>query len=265
MIDNLHKEIAENLKEVNKRIAVMSGKGGVGKSTVSANIALGLAMEGRKVGVLDLDIHGPNIPKLLGVEGKLLSMEGSKVKPVTIGDNLKVVSLGFLLKDRGTPVIWRGPLKMRAIEQFLKDVDWGKCDFLIIDLPPGTGDEPLTLASLLGKLDGMIVVTTPQELALLDVEKAVNFARELDIPIIGIIENMSGFKCPHCGGEINLFGKGGGERAAREWGLRFLGRIPFDPRIVEWSDNGKTILRLAPESEASKSFLSIIEILLKEG
>ncbi len=264
-MEDYQKKVAENLKEVGKKIAIISGKGGVGKSTVAANIALGLAMEGKKVSLLDLDIHGPDIPKIIGVESGLLSLERDKIKPVSVGENLKVVSMAFLLKDRGTPVIWRGPLKMKAIEQFLGDVDWGKCDFFIIDLPPGTGDEALSLAYILGKLDGMIVVTTPQEVALLDVEKAVNFAKELNIPIMGIVENMSGFRCPHCGNEIDLFGKGGGEKAAKEWGLRFLGRIPFDPRIVEWSDSGRTILRLDPQSEASKAFLRIIEILLKEG
>jgi len=257
--------IEENMRGIKKKVAIISGKGGVGKSTVAANLALGLAMEGKKVGLLDLDLHGPNIPKLLGIEDKLLTIEGDKIKPVEFGENLKVVSVGFLLKERGTPIIWRGPIKMKAIEQFLGDVNWGKCDYLIIDLPPGTGDEALSLAQLIGKLDGFIVVTTPQEVALLDVEKAVNFAKELNIPIIGIIENMSGFKCPHCGNEINLFGKGGGKEAAKKWGLRFLGSIPFEPQIVEWSDKGLSFLRLAPQSEASKTFFNIIELLLKEG
>lgn len=201
--------------------------------------------------MLDLDLHGPNIPN-------------NKIKPVSIGRNLKIISIGFLLKEKGTPIIWRGPIKMRAIEQFLGDVDWGSCDFLVIDLPPGTGDEVISLTQLLGKLDGMVVVTTPQDVALLDVEKAVNFAKELNIPIIGITENMSGFKCPYCGNEINLFGKGG-EKAANKWNLRFLGRIPFDPRIVEWSDQGKSFLRLDPQSEAFKVFFNIIEIPLREG
>ncbi|MCD6363836.1 MAG: Mrp/NBP35 family ATP-binding protein [Synergistetes bacterium] len=264
MINELQKKISENLKNVRKKFAVMSGKGGVGKSTVSANLAVGLALEGKKVGILDLDIHGPNIPKLLGLEGALLSVEGDKIKPVSFGENLKVVSMAFLLKDKGMPVIWRGPLKMKAIGQFLSDVDWGELDYLIIDLPPGTGDEPLSLAQLLGKLDGAIIVTTPQEVALLDVEKAVNFARELNMPILGVVENMSGFKCPHCGNEINIFGKGGGEKAAREWNVPFLGRVPFDPRVVEWSDSGRSFLRTAPESEISKAFSKVIERILKE-
>ncbi len=263
MINELQKKISENLRNVQKKLAVISGKGGVGKSTVSANLGVGLALEGKKVGILDLDIHGPNIPKLLGLEGALLSVEGDKIKPVSFGENLKVVSMAFLLKDKGTPVIWRGPLKMKAIGQFLSDVDWGELDYLIIDLPPGTGDEPLSLAQLLGKLDGVIVVTTPQEVALLDVEKAVNFARELNIPILGVVENMSGFRCPHCGNEINIFGKGGGEKAAKEWNVPFLGRIPFDPRVVEWSDSGRSFLRTAPESEISKAFSEIIEKILK--
>lgn len=264
-MESCERRVLDNLKEVNKKIAIISGKGGVGKSTIAANVALGLAMEGRKVGLLDLDLHGPNIPKLLGIEDSLLSIENAKIKPVSIGNNLKIISMGFLLKERGTPIIWRGPIKMRAIEQFLGDVDWGSCDFLVIDLPPGTGDEAISLIQLLGKLDGMIIVTTPQDIALLDVEKAVNFAKELNIPIIGIIENMSGFKCPYCGNEINLFGKGGGQEAAKKWNLRFLGRIPFDPRIVEWSDQGKSFLRLDPQAEASKTLFNIIEILLKEG
>ncbi|KUK13564.1 MAG: Mrp/NBP35 family ATP-binding protein [Synergistetes bacterium] len=257
--------VAENLSRVKRKIAIISGKGGVGKSTVAANLALGLAMEGKQVGLLDLDLHGPNIPKLLGVEDKLLTIEDNKIKPVLLGENLKIVSVGFLLKEKGTPIIWRGPIKMRAIEQLLGEVDWGDCDYLIIDLPPGTGDEALSLVQLIGKLDGFIVVTTPQEVALLDVEKAVNFAKELNIPIIGIIENMSGFKCPHCGNEINLFGKNGGKEAAQKWNLNFLGQIPFDPQIVEWSDKGLSFLRHAPHSEASKTFSNVIEFLLKEG
>ncbi len=256
-------EIQKSLSKVKNKIMVFSGKGGVGKSTVSANLSLAFAQKGLNVGLLDVDIHGPNLAKILGVEGKFLSVDtDKKILPCEVLPNLKLVSMAFLLPDSSTPVIWRGPLKMKAIQQFLGDVKWGELDWLIIDSPPGTGDEPLSVAQLIPDA-GAIIVTTPQELALLDSRKAVNFARQLKMKIYGIIENMSGFICPNCGAKINLFKEGGGERASKELGVPFLGKIPFDPRIVECGDDGKPFLISHPDSESAKAFLNIVDKILR--
>ena len=252
-------DVSENLKTIKHKIAILSGKGGVGKSTVSANLASALSlMNSVRVGLLDADIDGPNIPKMLGIENHQIVTRDGKIIPVSVADNLKVISMAFLLRDKDIPVIWRGPMKANAIKQFLGDVRWGELDYLIIDLPPGTGDAPLSIAQLIEGMDGMIVVTTPQEVALMDSRKAINFAKALNVPVIGVIENMSGMKCPHCGKEINLFKTGGGERAALQLGVPFLGRVPFDPQIVEVSDVGMTFIREYPYSEAGKAFAQIV-------
>lgn len=247
------------LEGVKHSLVVMSGKGGVGKSTVSANLAASLAKEvDGSVGLLDADLHGPNIPKIMGLEdGKITGSEES-LEPPTLG-NLKVMSIGFTLPSTDSPVVWRGPLKMKAIKQFLGDVNWGELEYLIIDLPPGTGDEPLSIAQLLSNLDGSIIVTTPQDLSLLDSKKAVNFSKKLDLPVIGIIENMSGFICPHCGEKTEIFKSGGGEKAAEEIGENFLGQIPLDQRIVQTGDDGVPFVKAYPDSEASKSFGEIVD------
>jgi len=253
------KEIGEALKKIRNRLLVFSGKGGVGKSTVAANLGLAFAERGKRVGLIDVDIHGPNLAKMLGVEGKRLSASGEeKIKPVFITDNLSLVSMAFLLESPDLPVIWRGPLKMKVIQQFLGDVDWGALDWLIIDSPPGTGDEPLSIAQLI-PATGAIIVTTPQEVSLLDSRKAINFARKLNLDIVGIIENMSGLICPHCGERIELFKAGGGERTAKEMGVPFLGKIPIEPGIVDSGDNGKPFVLDNPESEAAKAFMTIVE------
>ncbi len=231
-------KVNDAMSKVRHKIAVMSGKGGVGKSTVAANLSLSLQCRGKGVGLLDADIHGPTIPKMLGIENvKLGVMEGG-IAPAVVPSGLKVVSMGFLLQDRDTPVIWRGPMKMGAISQFLGEVAWGDLDYLIVDLPPGTGDEPLSIAQLIPAMDGSLVVTTPQEVALTSVRKCINFSKTLGVPVLGIIENMSGFVCPHCGKRVDVFGSGGGEAAARELSIPFLGRIPLDPEIVRSGEAG---------------------------
>jgi Mrp family chromosome partitioning ATPase len=247
------------LEGVKHSLVVMSGKGGVGKSTVSANLAVSLAEEtDGKVGLLDADLHGPNIPKIMGLEDGRLSGSEEKIEPPAV-DNLKVMSIGFTLPSADSPVVWRGPLKMKAIKQFIGDVNWGDLEYLIIDLPPGTGDEPLSIAQVLDDLDGSIVVTTPQDLSLLDSKKAVNFSKKLDLPIIGIIENMSGFICPHCGEKTEIFKSGGGKKAAEELEANFLGQIPLDQRIVQTGDEGNPFVKSYPDSEAAKSFSKIVE------
>ncbi|MCK4367289.1 MAG: Mrp/NBP35 family ATP-binding protein [Thermoplasmata archaeon] len=258
-----------SLKNVKHIILVLSGKGGVGKSTVATNLAMKFAVRGREVGLLDVDIHGPDIPMMLGIQDMRLGGDGTKIDPVIVPPNLKVISMGFLLSNRDTPVIWRGPLKMKAIEQFLFDVDWGQLDFLIVDLPPGTGDEALSIAQMVPESDGAIIITTPQDVALLDSRKAVNFVRTLKLPVIGIVENMSGLKCPECGHDIQLFKTGGGEKAAKEMGVPFLGRIPIDPEIVDTGDDGVPVVLRNPKGLGSVALESIMtrieEIIEKKG
>ncbi len=257
--------LKKRMSKIRHKLMVMSGKGGVGKTTVSVNLALELARRGYKVGLLDADIHGPNVPLMLGVEGERLHVTEQGVEPLVIGNNeLKVVSMSFLLQSPDTPVIWRGPLKMGALRQFLSEVNWGELDFLIVDLPPGTGDEPLSIAQLIRDMDGSIVVTTPQEVALLDSRKSVNFSKKLGVPVLGIIENMSGFVCPHCGKEVFLFKRGGGEKAAEEHGVLFLGRIPIDPKIVEIEDSGRLIFEAGGDSPFFRAFREVVDRLLEE-
>lgn len=259
------KRIAATLARIKNRLLVFSGKGGVGKTTVAANLAVALAQRGMEVGLLDVDIHGPNLAKMLGVEGQRMNAVGeNRIIPVPVTQNLKLVSMAFLLASPDLAVIWRGPLKMRAIQQFLSDVEWGDLDWLVVDSPPGTGDEPLSVAQLI-PATGAVIVTTPQEVSLLDSRKAVSFARRLDLRVVGIIENMSGLVCPHCGKRIDLFKEGGGERAAKELGVPFLGRIPIDPNIVESGDSGEPFILNHPESEASKIFNQIVERIIEGG
>ena len=256
----LDQQLEENLSKIKHTIVIISGKGGVGKSTVAANLSLALAGDHeRQVGLLDADIDGPNIPKMLGVENSNVTGFNNRFIPVSIKPNLAVISMAFFLPDRDSPVIWRGPLKSGAIKQFLGQVDWGSLDYLVVDLPPGTGDAPLSVAQLIKNVSGVIVVTTPQDVALLDSRKAVTFARKLQMPVMGILENMSGFACPHCGKEVNLVKIGGGENAAREMGVPFLGRVPLDPRIVESGDSGTPFVEACPDSPAAEAFLKIVE------
>lgn len=251
--------IKENLKEVRNIIMVMSGKGGVGKSTIASNLALSLAKKGYKVGLLDIDIHGPNLPLMLGVDKEHMEVsKDNRIEPVIINDNLKLASMGFLLPDKKEAIIWRGPLKMKVIEQFLKDIQWGALDWLIVDAPPGTGDEPLSMAQLVPATSA-IIVTTPQEISILDVRKSVTFAQKLNLKILGIVENMSGLICPKCGEKIALFKEGGGERVASEMGIPFLGSIPIEPKVVEATDTGMPYVTEYPDSSVAKAYKRIID------
>ena len=257
-IEEQQRRVNERMKKVKNKLLVLSGKGGVGKSTVAVNLAWALSQKNMRVGLLDVDIHGPNVPKMLGLEQMHLRSLGEYIEPISVGNNLKVVSIAFLLDSSDTPVIWRGPLKMTAIRQFLSDVNWGELDYLIIDAPPGTGDEPLSVCQLIKDITGAIIVTTPQELSLLDVRKSIRFIQELHVPLIGIIENMSGFICPYCGKSINIFKTGGGEKMARASGIPFLGSIPIEPNIVEASDKGIPYLSSDSKGESKRRFDEIV-------
>ena len=233
--------LKQNMSKIKHKIAIMSGKGGVGKSTVTVNLAMAFAMQGYvdRVGILDADFHGPSIPKMLSLKGYGFQVLGPGVIIPAIGPlGIKVVSMDFLLPSDETPVIWRGPLKMRAIKQFLADITWGELDFLFIDLPPGTGDGPLSVVQLIPDMDGMIIVTIQSDVSQTIVRKAVSFAKELNVPVIGVIENMSGFVCPKCGTRVEIFKAGGGRKMAEDLGVPFLGSIPIDPQICADSDDG---------------------------
>jgi ATP-binding protein involved in chromosome partitioning len=249
--------------DVKHVILVLSGKGGVGKSTVSTNLASALAAHGRQVGLLDLDIHGPNIPKMLGIEDQRPAVLENHMEPVHVTGNLSVMSMAFLLPDTSSPVIWRGPMKMAVIQQFLADVTWGALDYLIVDLPPGTGDEALSIVQLAPNVQGAVIVTTPQDVAVLDAVKAIKFIEKLELPVIGIIENMSGLVCPHCGDTIDIFGRGGGEKAARELGVPYLGAIPLDPAMVKAGDEGRPYVLRHADTPTWKAVDSVMENLVK--
>ncbi len=250
--------------DVRHVILVLSGKGGVGKSTVSVNLAFALAAHGYKTGLMDLDIHGPNIPKMLGVESQRLTTLGNMIEPIRVTGNLSVISMGFLLPDTSTPVIWRGPMKMTAISQFLSEVDWGPLDFLVVDLPPGTGDEALSIIQLAPNVRGAVIVTTPQDVATMDARKAAKFVERLGIPVIGIVENMSGLVCPHCKEEIDLFGTGGGKNIAEDLGVRFLGSIPLDPELRKAGDEGRPFIIRNKDNATWKAVDHVMEELVKE-
>ncbi|MFA5452055.1 MAG: Mrp/NBP35 family ATP-binding protein [Candidatus Methanomethylophilaceae archaeon] len=252
-------KLQESLGKIKHVIIVMSGKGGVGKSTVSSNLAMTLSVKGYQTGLMDIDITGPNIPKMFGVEGEQLTVEKERLVPIDVPPSLKLMSMAFLLPDKDSPVMWRGPVKMGAIRQFIEDVAWGNLDYLIVDMPPGTGDEALSIIQLIPKADGMVIVTTPQDVALLDSRKSIMFSAQAKIPIIGLIENMSGFVCPHCNKITNIFKSGGGEATAKEMNIQFLGRIPIEPKIVESGDSGMPIIINDPDSESAKAFRIIID------
>ncbi len=250
--------------DVRHVILVLSGKGGVGKSTVAVNLAYALSSHGYNTGLLDLDLHGPTVPKMLGIENFKLQTIDNKIEPVRVTGTLAAVSMAFLLPDTSTPVIWRGPMKMSAISQFLSDVNWGSLDFLVVDLPPGTGDEALTIAQLAPNLRGAVIVTTPQEVATLETSKAVRFVEKLGIPVIGVVENMSGMVCPHCQTEIDVFGKGGGKTMAEDLGVPFLGSIPLDITMREAGDAGRpAVIRRGGDDPTWKAVNEVMENLIK--
>lgn len=272
-------------KRIKHKIMVLSGKGGVGKSTVSTGLALSLAQQGHKVGILDIDITGPNVPKMMGLDGRRLHVEEGRIHPAQGHLGVKVISMAFLLDDDDTPVVWRGPIKLGAIQQFIGDVEWGDLDYLVIDFPPGTSDEPLTVAQSLPDIDGMVIVTTPQDVALLDSRKSIGFAESLKVPVLGVVENMSGYtlhgRAP-AGTEVqiagpggrthsavadgdgafqvtlDLFKQGGGAATAEEFGIPFLGALPFDPGFVRGGDDGVHRIVSDPEGAASVAFADVV-------
>ena len=249
------------MSKIKHKIAVISGKGGVGKSTVTVNLAAAFALQGHKnkVGVLDADIHGPCVPKMLGLKGqKIIGGPDGTLFPVSGQQGIKVVSMDFLLPNDEAPVIWRGPLKMRIIQQFLADIKWGELDFLLVDLPPGTGDEPLSVMQLIPDIDGVIIVTMPSEVSQAVVKKAITFAKQLGVPVIGIIENMSSFVCPECGATLNIFKTGGGKKVAEDLSVPYLGKIPIDPAICVDSDSGTPFVAGNKESPTVKAFTEIV-------
>ncbi|MCD6328132.1 P-loop NTPase [bacterium] len=249
--------IREQLSVIKHKVLVLSGKGGVGKSTVAVNLAAFLAGQGMKVGLLDIDIHGPSVPELLGLKSATVEGRDGKLLPVMSGQNLKVMSIGFLIRNPDEAVIWRGPMKYGVIKQFLKDVIWGELDYMIVDSPPGTGDEPLSVAQLIDNPDGAVIVTTPQALSLSDVRRCIGFCRKLHVPVLGVVENMSGFVCPNCGEKVDIFKSGGGMKMASDMSVPFLGSIPIDPAIVVASDAGTPFAEGSASSDAADAFQKI--------
>jgi len=250
--------LKDRMGKIKHKIAIISGKGGVGKSTITVNLAAAFAQKGNKVGVLDADIHGASVPKLLGLEGRQVKTGPPGVFPVEGPLGMKVMSIDFFLSEQ-MPTIWRGPLKMRAIRQFLSDIVWGELDFLFIDLPPGTGDEPLSIAQLLPEIDGVVIVTMPSQLSSSIVKKAITFAQRLNMPIIGVVENMSGFICPHCGEKTEIFQSGGGKDMAQQADVTFLGSIPIDPKVGVDSDKGTPFVLSQKNSAAASAFVEVVE------
>jgi len=251
-------KIVVNLRRIKRKIMVMSGKGGVGKSTIAANLAAGLALRGYRVGLLDCDIHGPTVPTIFGLESSRPEVNEQGIIPVQVFSNLSVMSVGFLLENKDSPVIWRGPAKMGAIKQFLEEVFWGELDYLIIDLPPGTGDEPLSVAQLIPNCDGSVIVTTPQDVALVSVRKSINFSSKLNVPVIGIVDNMNGLVCPHCGEMINVFGSGGVEKASKDFNVPILAELPIEPKVAEMEDKGTVLQGIDHSTEWQKNFELVV-------
>jgi Mrp family chromosome partitioning ATPase len=245
--------LKESLGKIKNKIIVMSGKGGVGKTSTAVNLSIALAKNGRCVGIMDVDLHGPDVPRMLGLKGMPQLTHNRKLSPMSYSDNLSAISIESFTPGKDDAIIWRGPLKYSAIRQFISDVEWGDLDFLIIDSPPGTGDEPLTIAQIISDAKA-IIVTTPQEVALADVRKSINFCKTVKLEIFGLIENMSGLSCPHCGEMIELFGSGGGERTAQEMGIPFLGRIPFDSNVVACGDSGACYQDVHTNSAVTRAY-----------
>jgi len=262
--DEQSRVIEQKAAAIGHKILVLSGKGGVGKSTVAANLAWALADRANQVGLLDADLHGPTIPLMTGLTGQMLAGSEHAIQPVALTPNLRVMSIGFLVAEPDTPTIWRGPLRANVLRQFIADVEWGELDFLIADLPPGTGDEPLTIAQAFEDADGAIIVTTPQEASLSDCRKAINFVRKVDHTVLGVIENMSGFVCPHCGERTDIFSSGGGQLMAEQMNVPFLGRIPIAAEVVALSDDGKPIVGPDSPQAVREAFEGVVEALMPQ-
>ncbi|OGP60849.1 MAG: ATPase [Deltaproteobacteria bacterium RBG_13_49_15] len=247
-----------SLGKIKNKIIVMSGKGGVGKSSVAVNLSIALSKKGFQVGLMDVDLHGPDVLRMLGLKGTVEVTGDRKISPLAYSKNLKVLSIESFTPNKDEAIIWRGPLKYSAIQQFIGEVYWGDLDFLLIDSPPGTGDEPLTIAQMIPDAKA-VIVTTPQEISLADVRKSIHFCRTVKMEILGIVENMSGFKCPHCGESIGLFGSGGGEKTACDMRLTMLGKIPFDPKLVACGDAGISYQDKYEDSDVTRAFSEIAE------
>jgi len=258
------KRLEERAALMRHQILIISGKGGVGKSTVAANLAWALAAKEFEVGLLDADLHGPTIPLIAGVKGHLPIGKGGAFVPVKAGERFRVMSMGLLTPDQNAPIIWRGPLRANVIRQLIADVEWGRLDFFIVDLPPGTGDEPLTVAQAFPKAAGAIVVSTPQEASLADCRKAVNFVRAVELPVLGVIENMSGFVCPHCGEQTDIFGRGGAERMAAQMGVPFLGAVPLVPDVVVRADRGQSLVHPEAPEASRRAFEAVVDALMSQ-
>ena len=265
MLDEREQNIRKNMAKIKNKIVVISGKGGVGKTTVSVNLAMSLASVGLRVGLLDVDITGPNVNKMLGISPEVrprVDPDAKKFYPVTGPLNMKVMSMAFLMQDSDTPVIWRGPMKMGAVRQFLGDAVWGELDYLICDLPPGTSDETLDILQLIPD-ENVVVITTPQEVALMDARKTISMAKTMQRNVLGIIENMSGFKCPHCNEYIDLYPPGGAEKAAKDFNITLLGKIPFEIQVGQQGDQGLPFVLKYPEGDSAKAFKEIVERIRK--
>lgn len=258
-------QIQDALGKIKNKLLVMSGKGGVGKSSVAANLSVLLAEKGYKVGLMDVDVHGPSIAKIMGIHG-LLEVDAEKqlAKPATYGDNLKIVSMQSFMRDADQAVIWRGPAKSGMIQQFITTVDWGELDYLIMDAPPGTGDEPLTVVQTVPDAKA-VVVTTPQDVALADVRKSINFCKTVEMEILGLVENMGPFQCPHCGEEIAVFKRGGGKQTAMEMGIRFLGSLPYDFEVVHSGDSGNPVITKDKNNNYTKALESITAEIIQKS
>ncbi len=252
-------EVAENMKGIKHKIVILSGKGGVGKTTVATNLATSFAKRGKTSGILDVDIYGPNVPKLLGLEGHHPTVNENSIEPVVGPLDMKVMSMGFLLRKNDDAVAWRGPLVAKAISQFLADVKWGDLDILVVDLPPGTGDEILSILQSIPDIDGVIIVTTPQEVAVLDARRAIQLVERMGVKVLGIVENMAEFVCPKCGESYKIFGEGAAKKASEEYKINHLGTLPLDPRVITLSDEGTPFVITDPESKVSKSFEVLVD------
>lgn len=257
-------EVAENMKGVKHKIVILSGKGGVGKTTVATNLAMSFAKRNMKTGILDVDIYGPNVPKLLGLEGQHPMAGENSIEPIPGPLGVSVMSMGFLLRESDDAVAWRGPLVAKAISQFLSDVRWGELDMMVVDLPPGTGDEILSILQSIPEIDGVVIVSTPQEVAVLDARRAIQLVQRMNVRVLGIVENMSEFICPECGKSYKIFGEGAAKKASEEYKIDHLGTLPLDPRVIAMSDEGTPFVIKEPDSATAKAFEALVDRLLEK-